>query len=576
MLIKVFPFGSVPLKTYLPDGDIDLTVVSHQNVEEDLANDVCRVFESEELDSEFQVNDVQYVRAQVNVIKCSVKDIPVDISFNQMAGLSALCFLEQVDELIGNDHLFKRSIILIKAWCYYESRILGAHYGLISTYALEMLVLCIFNIFHSSLCGPLAVLHRFLDYYSTFDWDNYCVSINGPVAISSLPKIVADTPGNDRDELLLSQEFLKRCREIYSVPIKALETTVHEFPVKHLNIVDPLKENNNLGRSVSKGNFHRIRCALLHGAQRLGAILMLPGESIGIGLEKFFLNTLERNGKGQRPDALVPVSVFGTGKYEESDLSGDFNGYYNGLLYGQWCHDYTLPIPFPLSPSSPPSQVRNGSAWDSLRQFVRCKGNMFYQWGTEVFVPRLPFCHPYVSRSSGATFNVDAVEKSRGTGTYIPDMTHHSYKDKDASARIRNSDSKTRVQTPKSCRKTVRDEDLPETDKDRNGCSLDLSLEEFPHLPVSKKPAPSEANRQIDQGMDCPSATVCIKFGTYEHSVPLLRLSSSVGKMKYSGASATSNSKPGYPMNQQDSSESDEDITVLYNLKDEDFPPLSS
>lgn len=120
-----------------------------------------------------------------------------------------------------------------------------------------------------------------MDYYSTFDWDNYCVSINGPVAISSLPKIVgrvvinrvqkyskwlicllkiflplrvaADTPGNDRDELLLSQEFLKRCREIYSVPIKALETTVHEFPVKHLNIVDPLKENNNLGRSVSKG-----------------------------------------------------------------------------------------------------------------------------------------------------------------------------------------------------------------------------------------------------------------------------------------------------------------------------------
>jgi hypothetical protein len=39
----------------------------------------------------------------------------------------------QVDRLVGKDHLFKRNIILIKAWCYYESRILGAHYGLIST-----------------------------------------------------------------------------------------------------------------------------------------------------------------------------------------------------------------------------------------------------------------------------------------------------------------------------------------------------------------------------------------------------------------------------------------------------------
>lgn len=63
----------------------------------------------------------------------------------------------QVDRLVGKDHLFKRSIILIKAWCYYESRILGAHHGLISTYALETLVLYIFHLFHSSLNGPLAV-----------------------------------------------------------------------------------------------------------------------------------------------------------------------------------------------------------------------------------------------------------------------------------------------------------------------------------------------------------------------------------------------------------------------------------
>ncbi|XP_044462258.1 uncharacterized protein LOC123193376 isoform X3 [Mangifera indica] len=574
---QAFLFGSVPLKTYLPDGDIDLTVVSHQNAEVELARDVCRILESEELDSEFRVNDVQYVCAQVKIVKCSVKDIPVDISFNQMAGLSALCFLEQIDQLIGNNHLFKRSIILIKAWCYYESRILGAHSGLISTYALEILVLCIINLFHSSLCGPLAVLYRFLDYYSTFDWENYCVSINGPVAISSLPESI-DTLGNDGDELLLSQEFLRGCREIYSAPIKALETTGHEFHVKHLNIVDPLKDNNNLGRSVSKGNFHRIRCALLHGAQRLRAILMLPGESIGMELEKFFVNTLDRNGKGHRPDAQVPVSVFGTGRYEESDLSGDFNSYYNGLLYGQWYHDYTLPVPSQLNPSLPPSEICNKGGWDSLLQFVHCKQNFCYQWGTEVFVPRLPFCHPYASHLSGATFNVNEVEKSRGTGAYIRDMVCHSYEEPDASVGVRASERKTHALTLKSCRNTGQGEDLSQTNKGRDGCSVDLSLEEFPPLPVIKKPTPSEANHQFDQstvnsmqGMDCPS-TLCIKFGTYEKSVPLLRLPSSpVMKMKTSGASTTSESK-------HKSSESDEEMVLIqsYHLKDEDFPPLSS
>lgn len=147
----------MPLRTYLPDGDIDLTAISHQNVEEDLAKGVCSLLEGEEKDSEFQVKDVQYICAQVKVVKCTVKNIAVDISFNQLAGLCTLCFLEQVDQLIGRDHLFKRSIILIKAWCYYEGRILGAHHGLISTYALETLVLYIINRYHSSLRGPLEV-----------------------------------------------------------------------------------------------------------------------------------------------------------------------------------------------------------------------------------------------------------------------------------------------------------------------------------------------------------------------------------------------------------------------------------
>lgn len=45
----------------------------------------------------------------------------------------------------------------VKAWCYYESRLLGAHHGLISTYALETMVLYIFNLYHTQLHSPLRV-----------------------------------------------------------------------------------------------------------------------------------------------------------------------------------------------------------------------------------------------------------------------------------------------------------------------------------------------------------------------------------------------------------------------------------
>lgn len=45
----------------------------------------------------------------------------------------------------------------VKAWCYYESRLLGAHHGLISTYALETLVLYVFNKYHDTIDSPLSV-----------------------------------------------------------------------------------------------------------------------------------------------------------------------------------------------------------------------------------------------------------------------------------------------------------------------------------------------------------------------------------------------------------------------------------
>ncbi|CAH8392860.1 unnamed protein product [Eruca vesicaria subsp. sativa] len=398
--IEVFLFGSVPLKTYLPDGDIDLTVLTPQDKEEDLADTLCNMLKAEDGKSGFYVTDVQYIAAQVKVIKCSIRNIAVDISFNQMAGLCALCFLEQVDQVFGRDHLFKRSIILIKAWCYYESRILGANTGLISTYALAVLVLHIINISYSSLFGPLAVLFKFLDYYASFDWDNYCLTVNGPVLISSLP----DMTGNDAD-VFLNEKFFRECIELYSVPTKAVEANGHFFPVKHFNIVDPLKHSNNLGRSVTKGNLQRIRHAFTLGARKLKDVLSVPGETMGWKLEKFFSSSLERNGKGQRQDVEEPVVAFGTGRSEPSELRGDVEGYFKSLVYGKWFHGETQHKWIP--------QGQDTSSWDIVRWFVTGQKNVFYR-----------------RNLNGSSNSFQNMRRSRGTGTYIPEMSQQSYTDR--------------------------------------------------------------------------------------------------------------------------------------------------
>jgi hypothetical protein len=52
---------------------------------------------------------------------------------------------------------------------------------------------------------------------------------------------------------LLTDEFIRSCVESFSVPPRGIDLNLRAFPHKHLNIIDPLKENNNLGRSVNKG-----------------------------------------------------------------------------------------------------------------------------------------------------------------------------------------------------------------------------------------------------------------------------------------------------------------------------------
>ncbi|XP_050153219.1 uncharacterized protein LOC126627738 isoform X3 [Malus sylvestris] len=459
LALQVFSFGSVPLKTYLPDGDIDLTALCLPNLVDMLALKICAILEDHQpQDSKFQIKDVCYVRAQV-------------------------------DRLFRKDHLFKKSIILIKAWCYYESRILGAHYGLIAAYGLETLVLFIVNRFHSSLHGPLEVLLIFLEYYSTFDWENYALSINGPVALASLPEIIV-TPQNEGEEFLLSEEFVRECRLAFPDPAAAEADSVDEFPIKFLNIVDPLKDNNNLGRSVSKGNFYRIRSAFSLGAQTLREVLMLPGERIGMALENFFVTTLDRNGRGERADLTTPVPAFGTGTSVESDLTGDYDKHCDSMLFA---NAYQF---FNTHNGAPPFVDDDMSKWNSLVYTAQLYGNVIFQMAENAY-------------QSAATFGVGVIKKSHGTGTYIPNLALQNQNDSTnvpPRARRMIPESSNCGLRMKSPRKTNQVEVFTEAGPSENVHQFNFSPEEFPQLPGIQIPSLSEVHQSAQPELASPPA----------------------------------------------------------------------
>lgn len=312
--MQSFIFGSVPLRTYLPDGDIDISCFakSGHSLRDTWASILIKVLETEasSVDAPFQLRDIQLIQAEVKLIKCVVAEIVVDISFDTLGGLCTAAFLESIDREIGQSHLFKKSIVLIKAWCYYEARLLGAHHGLISSYALEAMVLYALlmhgneDLDKSPIHGPLDVLRVFLALFASFPWEECCLSLQGPIPISTFPTPVADTTLLPPHPTILSDSFINGAYERYGVePSLAVQAAGSlrgqkepplqiVLPLKFLNIVDPLLPSNNLGRSVSRASFARIRRAFAHGARKLDEITSCHDpHTARVAFSDFFRNT---------------------------------------------------------------------------------------------------------------------------------------------------------------------------------------------------------------------------------------------------------------------------------------------
>ena len=223
-------FGSVPLRTYLPDGDIDVALVQRGGGGAGPTTPALGPLWADRLEaallaagrdpaSPFPVRHVSLIQAEVRLLKCVVGDAVVDVSFSTLGGLRAVAFLEATARAVGKGNLFKRGVLAVKAWAGYEGRLLGAHAGLLSTYAVEALVLRLLvggarvpvpgvalpaaptggatpasllppppptQACPYPLDTPLAILRAFLATYACFDWAHHALTVAGPVPVAVL------------------------------------------------------------------------------------------------------------------------------------------------------------------------------------------------------------------------------------------------------------------------------------------------------------------------------------------------------------------------------------------------------
>lgn len=269
-----------------------------------------------------EIRNVAYINARTPIVTMVVGNVVVDLTDNQGGSVAASALLEEADNLIQRNHLFKRSLLLLKAWAWCETprlvgkQVLGAQKGGLTSYGLSVMVLHLFASKASAddLVHPLDVFIRFFEVYSEFDWARNCLTLDGPVPFGSArqPRPGGGSKGEGGKKSRL-QPLVRRVLAELSPSVEkekekekaarrgrraskfgrssdgrdedssasgadssGLSGASPHFPRRDCNIQDPLNALNNLGHSVTKENLKALRRALEQGRRQLEAWQLLP------------------------------------------------------------------------------------------------------------------------------------------------------------------------------------------------------------------------------------------------------------------------------------------------------------
>lgn len=205
------------------------------------------------------------------MIKCKYDNLSIDISINNFIGLSKLILLNFADLQFSqyfesNQYLFRRSLLLIKSWCLYEGCIVGSNIGLLASYAVEVLVIYLFNNFHKNFKNEFEAFVEFFKVIKTINWDNFSITIEGciPLDIVDEDKLMLFLASKEKNpnQIFSMKDFINfftyydKYREIERMQSFGNKNVLN---LKYFNILDPLCATNNIGRSVNFHNFSKIK-----------------------------------------------------------------------------------------------------------------------------------------------------------------------------------------------------------------------------------------------------------------------------------------------------------------------------
>ena len=113
---------------------------------------------------------IDIIDAEVKLVKVVLGGVSFDISFHNFAGLYKLLFMHHLEENYFDYNFYKRTLLLIKAFCYYQASILGSSAGALGSYALEVMVIYMFNLHYDKFNTETEAFFTFFKIFLWFIW----------------------------------------------------------------------------------------------------------------------------------------------------------------------------------------------------------------------------------------------------------------------------------------------------------------------------------------------------------------------------------------------------------------------
>ena len=228
----IFPYGSFPIKAYLKESDIDISIIfenktNHQiliNLTNDIINNIIFIIKDSFQNYNNQISqniftDINIINADVKLIKCQIQSIPLDISINNFYGLFKMIFMNnifnQIEKKFNNNKLtiFKRTILLIKAWCTEEGNLMGSNIGLMASYALESLITHMFNLNYQNINNEIEGFFYFFNLMNNIDLENNIISLFGIIPVTDFQSKLLNSNINNNFNNLLNIIFSDKINE---------------------------------------------------------------------------------------------------------------------------------------------------------------------------------------------------------------------------------------------------------------------------------------------------------------------------------------------------------------------------